>query len=52
MEDELQVVDMYKRSRCGFIAYGAGGWLQAKTIAKGLIERYDSDGKTLPCLLS
>jgi HAD superfamily hydrolase (TIGR01509 family) len=52
MEDELQVIDMYKRSQIvGLSLTEQAVRGQAKIIAKGLIERYNSGGEDLTLVI-
>ena len=48
MNDEAQIIEMYKKAQIiGLSLPEQAIRFQAKTIAKGLIERYDSGGKGL-----
>ncbi len=52
MDDEAQIVDMYKKSQIVGLALPEKAIrTQAKRIAKGLIERYDSTGEPLTLLI-
>jgi HAD superfamily hydrolase (TIGR01509 family) len=52
MNDEAQMVEMYRKARIVGLALPEHAIRsQAKTIAKGLIERYDSTGEPLTLLI-
>jgi mannitol-1-phosphate/altronate dehydrogenase len=52
MNDEAQIIEMYKKAQIiGLSLPEHAIRSQAKTIAKGLIERYDSNGESLTLLI-